>query len=70
MNQQPDGEVHVVRSRAKGFLWSLWHLEPSTVAHGNILVFQPGSSLKPAPFGFYGGFIAYARLVKSLDIGD
>lgn len=44
-NQEPDEDMHRVRSQTKELLPS-WNLEPSKVAHGSFLVPQSGRSLK------------------------
>ena len=61
-NQQPDEEIHRARSRTKNFQ-SSWSLVPSTVAHGGILLHQPGISLKPLLLDFNGGFTTQAWLI-------
>ena len=68
-NQQPDEEIHRVRSRAKE-RQSSWSLEPSMVSRGGILLHHPGGCLKPLLLDFNGGFTTQPWLIKSLGIGD
>lgn len=51
MSQQPSEEILRTRSQTKELL-SLWSLECSMVAHGSVLIPQPGSSLNPLIWGF------------------
>lgn len=61
-------EVHRARhgegTQSFHALLRLTTLTKSPFAH------QPGSSLIPVPLGFYGAFITYAQLIKSLAKGD
>ena len=63
MNQQPDEEIHRVRSQTKELL-SLWSLRPSTMACGSVLVHQPGSSSN----SFFSEFLWRLHYIGMVDL--
>ena len=58
MSHQLAEEILRAKSQTKALL-SLWSLGPSMVAHGSILIPQPGCYPNPLLLGSYGGFISY-----------
>lgn len=57
MSQRPHEVILRARSPTRELL-SLWSLGFGVVAHGSLLIPQPGGSLNPLILGFYGGFIS------------
>lgn len=58
-------EMLRTRYGERGWSFHAWGTSLPESSH----VPQPRSSLNPHPFGFYGGFITQARLIKLLAIG-